>query len=135
MNTIPCKVCGNLTLPGHSEDLCDMCYEKQEAEDSNRAMWDKQIATDAASGKLEAARQRLMNEHKYQIRYQHRSWVWANSREDAIAAVKAEARQNRLYYADMPDGLYCYLDRAGKLSDDTGARAYAVICGPNQQGE
>lgn len=73
--------------------------------------------------------------NKYQIRYQHTSWERADSREAAIAAVKAEARQNRLFYADVPDGLYCYLSRADKLADDTGARAYAVICGPTQQGE
>lgn len=71
---------------------------------------------------------------KYQIRYQHTSWAGADSRDAAIAAVKNEARQNSLYYAQTPDGLYCYRSRADKLADDTGARAYAVICGPGQQG-
>lgn len=72
---------------------------------------------------------------KYQIRYQHTSWAAATSKEAAIQAVKQEARVSRLYTADTPDGLYCYRSAADKGRDDTGARAFAVICGPNQQSE
>lgn len=35
--TIPCKNCGNPTLPGHEEDLCNDCYAKQEAKEN--AAW------------------------------------------------------------------------------------------------
>jgi hypothetical protein len=57
-----------------------------------------------------------------------------NSKQAAIRAVKTEGRARRLYTADVPDGLYCYPSRADKDRDDSGARAFAVICGPGQQG-
>lgn len=72
---------------------------------------------------------------KYQIRYQHTSWAGADTKAAAINAVKAEGRVSRLYTADVPDGLYCYKSQADKDADDTGARAFAVICGPDQQGQ
>ena len=71
--------------------------------------------------------------NKYQIRYNHTSSTTAASKAAALAAVKSEARVSRLYTADVPDGLYRYASQAAKDADDTGARAYAVICGPNQQ--
>jgi hypothetical protein len=71
---------------------------------------------------------------KYQIRYQHTSWSEADSLEAAIHSVKAEARQTRLFFADTPDGMYCYKTSKDKQADDTGARAFACICGPGQQG-
>lgn len=76
-----------------------------------------------------------MKNDKYQIRYQHTSWTSADSKDAAIRAVRAEARVSRLYTADVPDGIYCYKSQADKDADDTGARAFAVICGPSQQGE
>ena len=72
---------------------------------------------------------------KYQIRYQHTAWTSAASLDAAKRAVKSEGRVSRLYYADCADGIYCYLSKEAKDADDTGARAYAVICGPSQQGE
>ena len=74
-----------------------------------------------------------MKTEKYQIRYQHTSWAKSDTRDAAIRHVKGEARQNRLFYADTPDGLYCYKSKADKDRDETGARAFAVICRPNQQ--
>lgn len=73
--------------------------------------------------------------NKYQIRYNHTSLAYAESREAAIREVKSEARVQRLYYADVPDGLYCYKSKSDKDDDDTGAAAFAVICGPGQQAE
>lgn len=72
---------------------------------------------------------------KYQIRYNHTSTAWADSRAAALRAVRQEARVRRLYTADVPDGSYCYTSLAAKDADDTGASAYAVICGPEQQNE
>lgn len=47
--------------------------------------------------------------------------------------VRTEARVAKLALADATDGLYCYRSAADKAADDTGARAFAVICGPGQQ--
>ena len=71
--------------------------------------------------------------HKYQIRYGHTSWTGAGSKAEALRMVRREARVSRLYTADVPDGLYCYVSQAEKDADDTGASAFAVICGPEQQ--
>ena len=76
-----------------------------------------------------------MKNNKYQIRYQHTSWTTAGSLGAAKRAVKNEGHVRRLFYSDCDDGLYCYLSREDKDSDDTGASSYAVICGPTQQGE
>jgi hypothetical protein len=72
--------------------------------------------------------------NKYQIRYQHTSWALASSKEAALSAVRLAGGVDRIYYADCPDGLYCYCTAAEKDADDTGASAFAVICGPEQQG-
>jgi hypothetical protein len=76
-----------------------------------------------------------MKTGKYQIRYNHTSWGIAATKAGAIAAVKMEGGVSRLYIAAVPDGLYCYLTAARRTADDTGASAYAVICGPDQQAE
>lgn len=76
-----------------------------------------------------------MNSGKYQIRYNHTSSVTADSKAAALRTVRREAGVSRLALADVPDGLYCYRTAADKAADDTGARAFAVICGPTQQGE
>lgn len=76
-----------------------------------------------------------MKNNKYQIRYQHTSWTAADSMDAAKREVKNEGRVSRLYYADCADGIYCYLSQEDKDADDTGASAYAVICGPTQHGE
>jgi hypothetical protein len=71
--------------------------------------------------------------NKYQIRYQHTSWSSADSKDAAIREVKNVPRVSRLYFSEVPDGLYCYTSAADKARDISGERAYAVICGPNQQ--
>jgi hypothetical protein len=71
---------------------------------------------------------------KYQIRYQHTSHSSAASKSAALAAVRREARVSRLAIAEVPDGTYCYRSKADMTNDDTGASAFAVICGPKQQG-
>ena len=64
---------------------------------------------------------------KYKIRYQHTSDQTAQTKELAIRAVKLEARVNRLYCAETPDGIYCYTSQKDKNNVDTGGRAFAVI--------
>jgi hypothetical protein len=70
---------------------------------------------------------------RYQIRYKYASWSGADNKQAAVEAVRAMGGVRRIYTADTPDGTYCYLSRYAKDADDTGERAYAVICGPQQQ--
>lgn len=68
---------------------------------------------------------------KYQIRYKHTSWDQANSIAEAKRAVRIEGRVKRLYTAEVPDGIYCYLSLEDLKRDNTGERAFAVICRPD----
>jgi len=74
-----------------------------------------------------------MTKNRYEVRYNHRSTETASSKEQALLMVRTEARVAKLALADATDGLYCYRSAADKAADDTGARAFAVICGPGQQ--
>ena len=54
----------------------------------------------------------------------------------ALRSVRREAGVSRLPRVSVPDGTYCYQSAADMAVDvNNGARAYAVICGPGQQGE
>ena len=69
----------------------------------------------------------------YQIRYQHTSWSSAPTKQEALERVRLEARAPKLHTIEVPDGTYCYKSQEDMDRDDTGARAFAVICGPEQQ--
>lgn len=67
-----------------------------------------------------------------QIRYNHRSTQTADSYAAALDKVRAEM----LPFVGAPveikcdDGTYIYRDQEAADRDDTGARAFAVICQP-----
>ena len=73
--------------------------------------------------------------NKYRIRYQHTSAQEAGSKRAALMAVRAMMGQRRVFAVSVPDGTYCYRTPADRTQDDSGARAYAVICSPAQQPE
>lgn len=67
-----------------------------------------------------------------EIRYNHRSSQTA----DSYAAALDKVRSEMLPQKDAPveikcdDGTYIYRNQADADRDDTGARAFAVICSP-----
>jgi hypothetical protein len=69
---------------------------------------------------------------EYRISYNHRSTETATSKDQALQMVRAEARVSRLALAETSDGIYCYASQEDKDRDDTGARAFAVICTAEQ---
>ena len=71
---------------------------------------------------------------KYEIRYQHTAWGKAPSYDAALRDVRREGRVARLHVVVCPDGAYCYRSQADKDRDDTGERAFAVICRDEEEG-
>jgi hypothetical protein len=72
---------------------------------------------------------------KYRIRYQDRAPEEATSLAQAKHYVRLHLRVRRLYYADCPDGLYCYDSREAFQRDQTGAYSDAVIERPSDHRE
>ena len=73
----------------------------------------------------------------YQIRYNHRSTQTADSYAAALDMVRTEMLPSKETPVEIAveDGTYIYRNQEDADRDDTGARAYAVICAPNQQAE
>jgi hypothetical protein len=71
----------------------------------------------------------------YRIAYQNKSPEIASSLAQAKRHVRLHLRARRLYYADCPDGLYCYDSREAFGRDQTGAHADAVIVRPGDHKE
>lgn len=78
-----------------------------------------------------------MKNNKYQIRYNHTSTQTADSYAAALDMVRTQMLPQKSAPVEitMPDGTYIYRTQEDADRDDTGARAYAVICAPNQQSE
>lgn len=74
---------------------------------------------------------------KYQIRYNSRSSQTATSYASALDLVRTEMLPQKSAPVEIKadDGTYIYRDQEDADRDDTGARAFAVICGPEQQVE
>jgi len=72
---------------------------------------------------------------KLEIRYNHRSTQTAENHSAALDLVRAEMlpQQSEPVKITCDDGTYIYRDQASADSDDTGARAFAVICAPESE--
>lgn len=67
-----------------------------------------------------------------EIRYNHRSTQTADSYAAALDKVRAEMLPQKEAPVEIKcdDGTYIYRDQDAADRDDTGARAFAVICQP-----
>ncbi len=65
---------------------------------------------------------------KWEIRYNHRSTETATSKAVALNIARWENGGKALSVVEVPDGIYCYRTKEDMRRDDTGARAFAVIC-------
>jgi hypothetical protein len=76
---------------------------------------------------------------KLEIRYNHTSTATANSyaealeqvRTEAIYTIKGKFAADEMVSVKVDDGTYIYATQEDADRDDTGARAFAVICSPD----
>ena len=70
----------------------------------------------------------------YQIRYNHRSTETAEDYATALDMVRSEMLPQKEEPIEIKcdDGTYIYRDQEDADRDDTGARAFACICTPQQ---